>query len=58
MVALQGDRGPSGVRRLKGDYGDKRPAGSRAPTGKRGVEGPEDWLSRTCWKQRWNWSTQ
>ena len=40
-VALQEDRGPSGVRHLKGDSGDKGPVGSRGPTGKRGVEGPE-----------------
>ena len=28
-VALQGDRGPSGTRGLKGDSGDKGPVGSR-----------------------------
>ena len=27
-VVLQGDRGPSGARGLKGDYGDKGPVGS------------------------------
>ena len=40
IVVLQGDRGPSGARGLKGDSGDNGPAGSRGPTGKRGVEGP------------------
>ena len=61
-VALQGDRGPSGARGLKGNSGDKGPVGSRGPTGKRGVEGPEGppgkiGTNGTCWKQRWNWST-
>ena len=32
IVALQGDRGPSGARGLKGDSGDKGPAGSLGPT--------------------------
>ena len=40
-VALQGDRGPSGARDLKGDSGDKGSVGSRGPDGKRGVEGHE-----------------
>ena len=40
IVALQGDRGPSGARGLQGDSGDRGPAGSRSPTGKRGAEGP------------------
>ena len=32
IVALQGDRGPSGAKGLKGDSGDRGPAGSRGPT--------------------------
>ena len=40
IVALHGDRGPSGARGLKGDSGDRGPAVSRGPTGKRGVQGP------------------
>ena len=40
-VALQGYRGPSGARCLKGDSGDEGPVGSRGPTGKRGAEEPE-----------------
>ena len=40
-VALQGDRGPSGTRGLKGYSGDQGSVGSRNPAGKRGVEGPE-----------------
>ena len=39
-VALQGDRGPSEARGLKGDSGDQGSVGSRGPAGKRGVEGP------------------
>ena len=38
IVALQGDRGPSVARGLKGDSGVRGPAGSRGPTGKRGVQ--------------------
>ena len=35
-VALEGDRGPSAVRGLKGDSGDQRISGSQGPAGKRG----------------------
>ena len=41
IVALQGDRGPAGVRGLKGDSSDRGPVGSRGPTGNRGAERPE-----------------
>ena len=41
IVALQGDRGPSGARGLKGGSGDKETAGIRGPTGKQGMEEPE-----------------
>ena len=41
IVALQGNRGPSGARGLKGAFGDKGPVGIRGPTRKRGVEEPE-----------------
>ena len=37
IVALQGDRGPSGARGLKKDSDDRGSAVSRGPTGKRGV---------------------
>ena len=38
-VPLQGDRGPSGVRDLKGDSGGQGPSGRQGPAGKRGVVG-------------------
>ena len=41
IVALQGDRGPSEARGLKGDSGDRGHAGSRGQTGKCGAEGLE-----------------
>ena len=40
-VALQGDRGPSGVRGLKRDSGDQGPSGRQGPAGKRGAVGSE-----------------
>ena len=40
-VALQGDRGPSGVRGLIGDSGDQGPSGRQGPAGKRGTVGSE-----------------
>ena len=36
-VALQGDRGPSGVRGLKGDSCDQGPSGRQDPAMKRGA---------------------
>ena len=36
-VALQGNRGPSGVSGLKGDSGGQVPSGRQGPTGKRGA---------------------
>ena len=45
-ATLQGDRGPSGSRGLKGDSDDKGPVGSRSPAGKRGVEGLEGPLGK------------
>ena len=36
-VALQGDRGPSGVRGLKGNSDGQGPSGNQRPAGKRGV---------------------
>ena len=39
-VAVHGDRGPSGVRHLKGDSGDQGPSGRQGPAGKRGALGP------------------
>ena len=39
-VALQGDRGPSGIRGLKGDSGGQGPSGRQGPIGKRGAVGP------------------
>ena len=41
IVALHGDRGPSGEKGLKGDSGDRGSAGSRGTAGKRGVAGSE-----------------
>ena len=38
-VALQGDRGPSGVGCLKGDSGGQGPSGRQGPAGKRGAVG-------------------
>ena len=38
-VALQGDRGPSGVRGLKEDSGGQGPSGRQGPAGKRGAVG-------------------
>ena len=38
-IALQGDRGPSGVRDLKGDSGGQRLSGRQGPAGKRGAVG-------------------
>ena len=54
-VALQGDRGPSGARGLKGDSSDQGSVGSRGPAAKRGVEGREGPPGKigkngTCWK--------
>ena len=40
-VALQGDRGPSGIMGLKGDSGDQGPSGRQGPAGKRGTVGSE-----------------
>ena len=39
-VALQGDRGRSGVKGLRGDSGDQGSVGSQGPVGKRGALGP------------------
>ena len=38
-IALQGDRGPSRFRGLKGDSGDQGPSGRQGPVGKRGAVG-------------------
>ena len=38
-VALQGDRGSSGVRGLRGDSGNQGPSGRQGPAGKRGAVG-------------------
>ena len=40
-VALKGDRGPSGVRCLKGDSGGQGPSGRQGPAEKRGAVGSE-----------------
>ena len=48
-VALQGDRGRSGVKGLKGDSGDQGTVGSQGPAGKRGA-----W--RSSWEDRQNWT--
>ena len=44
-VALQGDRGPSGIRVLKGDSDDQGPSGRQGLAGKRGAVGSswKDW---------------
>ena len=47
-VALQGDRGPSAVRCLKGDSGGQGPSGRQGPSGKRGAVGSESPPGKIC----------
>ena len=59
-VALQGDRGPSGARCLKGDSGDKDPLEVEVHLESVVLKDLKVLLERlvkwACWMQRWNWS--